>query len=153
MLRKYSLRRPSRKRHLRESGMTLVEVMVASVILGISVSALTIMIGNSDVIGIESEHYRQARIIALHELEDPWSHFLNYAGAAHPNEDILLDVLDTERDTVRARDIVAKSAITQADLGDGLLFPYRTVQVAVTWKEKSGKALSLTLRKRIVNMQ
>jgi prepilin-type N-terminal cleavage/methylation domain-containing protein len=150
MLLENSLRPLSKNR---ESGMTLVEVMVAATILAISVSALTIMIGNSDVLGMESDHYRQARIIAQHELEDPWSHFLQYDDGAHSSEDIYLDPQAPERDTLRARDNVAKSTIVQGDLGDGVKIPFRTVQVAISWTERSGKARSLTLRKRITKVQ
>jgi prepilin-type N-terminal cleavage/methylation domain-containing protein len=143
---------PPRSLRTGESGFSLVEVITAAAILGVAVSALTIMIGNSDVMELESDHFRQARIIAQHELEDPWSHFLNY-DKPHESEDMLLDLNDPDRVALPARDDVSKTVDQEADFGDGVKIPYRTIQARVSWTEKSGQALSLTLSKRITNVQ
>jgi hypothetical protein len=135
-----------------EGGFSLVEVVTAATIMGIAVSGLTIMMGNSDIMGLESDHFRQARAIAQHELEDSWSHFLNY-GEGHQSWDMFLDLNDPDRVALSARDSVETDAVDRHAVINGETVDFRIIKATVTWREKSGQVDSLELSKRITNLR
>lgn len=129
-------------------GFSLVEVVVAGAILGLVTTAVVVMIGNSNVLGMEGDHFRQARILAQHELEDPWTHFLQ-GGFVNKGEDMLLDLNETGHQPIPARvEVVFQNH--QADFGDGIKIPYKIVKSTVSWTENSGKSAEVTVSKRIV---
>lgn len=144
-----------------EYGLTLVEVMVASVILGLVVTAVTVMIGNSDFLRFNNDHFRQARIIAQEELEDTDRHFLNYGTQSGGMVDLInalifLDYSEPGLRPMRAYRNVTTTSVpvppNEADKvfpGDDIRVPYKVVQSTVTWEE-AGKTFSVTLSKRIV---
>jgi hypothetical protein len=136
-----------------EEGFSLVEVVVAGCILGLTVSALTVMIGNSDLLRSTNEHNRQARIIAQEELEDPKHHFFAYTkmeGLAAP---ISLDYGENGVNKIAAtREVSVSAEKLSGDIfGDGTKIPYKLVSSKVTWSE-SGADHKVELEKRIVEV-
>lgn len=137
----------------RKRGFTLVEVLISSAILGLTVSAVTIMIGNSKILQASSDHYRQAQIIAEEEMEDPNDHFLNYNSLkTMDHEPINLDNHESSQaPTVAYRDQTAPD--DSADVfGDNVLVHYRRIQSTVSWTE-SGRTDSVTLFKRVTQVR
>jgi Tfp pilus assembly protein PilV len=149
--------RPIRKSLRIQSGFSLVEVVVAACILGLTISAIIAMIGNSDLLRASNDHNRQARIIAQEELEDTRQHFLNYGTMDPVSAPISLDFGEKygEQDvkTVPAfRDVTASGQVSKEIFGDGVFIPYKTVRSKVTWTEPGGAGLSVELKKRITNL-
>jgi hypothetical protein len=132
--------------------LTLVELAVASVLLGLTVSMVTVMVGNSNALRSATDHYRQARIIAQEELEDPERHFLNYAVIADFDADLELDYHETGKPSLRAHRDVSVGDSTREVLGGAVTIPNKMVNSTVSWTE-GGKSLSVTLRKRVVDVK
>lgn len=135
--------------------MTIVEVMVASVVLGMVVSATTVMIGNSDFMRLNGDHYRQARIISQEELEDPSRHFLNFGTIANLNQSIVLDYNEgATRSPITANRLVSVSSSQQKLPGDAnnIDVPYKLVSSEVNWSE-GGRTHRVTLYKRVVQVK
>lgn len=133
---------------LREAGFTLIEVMVASVILGMTVSAIVFMVLNSSALRLSNDHNRQARAIAQEELEDPARHFFRYGNLDGNNSDINLDHAEgsSQVATVAHRDFT----ITVVDtVVDGVAIQFNRHKSTVTWSE-NGRNTGVTLYKRTV---
>lgn len=139
-----------RPRGALQAGFTLLEVLVASAILGMTVSAVVVMVGNSDALRSSNDHNRQARIIAQEELEDPAHHFLNYDGMAGfiVPQPIDLDYQEPDQAATGALRTLTVAA-TQATLSDGVIVPFKRVVSSVGWSE-GGRNVSVTLARRVV---
>lgn len=138
-----------------QRGFTLVEVMVASILLALTVSAVAIMIANSSNVKLVNDHYRQARIIAQEELEDPVHHFINYLGAASSGGGIQFDygepgLVATTANRVANRAVIVSPEVYVPILGVNV--PVKKISSTVTWTE-NGKGQSVTLYKVITRVQ
>lgn len=131
--------------------------MVASVIIGMSVSAVSFMVINSSALRYGNDHNRQARIIAQEELEDPNSHFYKYGGLrVLSNAAISLDYgVAPQVPTTALRNLVVAKNLTHLIL-DGVNppvnAPYEKVTSTVSWSE-DGKPMSVTLVKRVAKVR
>jgi hypothetical protein len=119
------------------------------------------MIGNSDFLQSNNDHFRQARIIAQEELEDPAHHFLNYGSQSGGmlgllDVPIFLDYTEPNLKPVNAsRRLTVTSVPVPPELadkifvGDDIRVPYKLIQSTVSWTD-GNKAFSVTLSKRVV---
>lgn len=133
-----------------EAGVTLVEVMVASIILGLTVSAIAYMIINSTVLRLANDHNRQARIYAQEELEDPDRHFFNYDGIGNDNSDLQFDVGDIDIKASSAH--IKISTVARTATIKNITIPYKEVRSKITWTEND-RADSLTLGKVVTKVR
>ncbi|MDB5103253.1 MAG: hypothetical protein JWP91_942 [Fibrobacteres bacterium] len=141
--------------HPSPNGFTLVEVMVASIILGMTVSAISIMIVNASNLRLGSDHNRQARLIAQEELEDTQHHFFNYGhGLPLINDTIRLDPGEPEQaSTLATRNLGISSSNLVLNIdGTPVSIPYQVMSSNVAWSE-GGKPVSVTLSKRITQVR
>jgi prepilin-type N-terminal cleavage/methylation domain-containing protein len=142
-----ALRTSRRETQAGQRGFSLVEVMVASVVLGLTVSAVAIMIVNSSALRLGNDHDRQARIIVQEELEDPVHHFSFYDGTGNiDNASIFLDFGEADQAATTATRNLTVSNRTMDILGTSV--PYKQVVSAISWTE-GGQARSVALAKRI----
>lgn len=125
--------------------------MVASIIMGLTVSAVAIMIINASNLRSVNDHNRQARILAQEDLEDPTHHFLNYNLMAGEVGDYNLNPGEGGK-----KIIPATLNLTVSDplptIIDGVSLPSRTVVSTISWVE-DGQNLSVSLRKRITRVR
>lgn len=129
-------------------GFTLVEVMVASSILGLTVAAVAAMISNSSLIRSANDHNRQARIIAQTVLEQPAYHYTSYATVLPFVSAIKLDTAGDPA-TAGATYSVAVNPNTVFQLG--LPVNYKQLTSTISWSE-SGRGKNLILKKRITSL-
>jgi prepilin-type N-terminal cleavage/methylation domain-containing protein len=138
-----------------QKGFTLVEVMVASVILGLTVSAVAIMIINSSVIRATNDHFRQARNLAHQQLEDQAFHMFNFPNIVDQtaNTPFRLDFNEPALQFVPANRQISVATRNFAGFAVAPLnVQYRRVRCTVTWTENT-LAQSLVLRKRVVKVR
>lgn len=132
-------------------GFTLIELMVASVLLGLTVSAVAIMIVNASVMRLVNDHFRQARIIAQEELEDPVHHYFNYDGLGSiVNGAISLDFNEPAQAPTPAFRNLTLSVQTQTIAGT--LVPFKTMASNVSWSE-NGQNFTVTMAKRVTKVR
>ncbi len=85
--------RPQKLSHSRQRGVTLIELMVASIILGIAITGVMTMLGSGRNLDIANSLRRQGRVSAIAILESPVYHYSNYA-ACLPRIDTLSVTLE-----------------------------------------------------------
>ncbi|MDB5050485.1 MAG: hypothetical protein JWO30_3556 [Fibrobacteres bacterium] len=131
-----------------EAGFTLVEVLVASIILGLTVSAVSAMIINSSLLRSINEHNRQARVIAQEELEDLAHHFIRYP-VGEMDAPINLDD-GPGLVAVPANRTVTAGLHTVNILGVDV--EYQSLDSKVAWSE-NGQNQNVTISKRITRVK
>lgn len=138
------------------TGFTLVELMVSSLILGLTVSAVAFMIINSSVLRMQNDHSRQARIIAQEELEDTEHHFLQYSPSTimpgFADRALNLDHGETYITVANRNLIVTRGNFPVPPIAPALMVPYQRLVSTVTWTE-DGVEKSVTLVKRITQVR
>lgn len=139
-----------------QAGYTLVEVMVSSLILALAVSGIVAMIINAGSRQAVNDHNRQARMIVREELEDDRRNAYQYANPLMPGENnngIYLDHNLPSGGIGTLRIVTITSLATPAICAlPGVNVPYRKIVASLGWYE-SGKATSLTISRRIVQVQ
>jgi prepilin-type N-terminal cleavage/methylation domain-containing protein len=135
----------------RETGFTLIEVLVAATILGMTVSAVAIMIINSSVIRSTNDHFRQARTLVQQQLETypPYQNALAATGVVTAN--VLLDFAEAPLPSLAATRRRSVSNLTEHGMIDGVDVDYQRVSVRVTWSENT-QSQTVSLRKRVVRL-
>jgi prepilin-type N-terminal cleavage/methylation domain-containing protein len=145
--------------HNASSGFTLVELMVASVCLGLAISGAMSMIGAGRQIEMENWNRRQARMLAYSALENNAYHYLNFSSIIVPYSQT--SVVQLNPGTPLA---INATLVVTSDLGyftmhdpDGETPPslgiqYKWVRAAVNWTV-AGHADSVHVRKRITEFQ
>ncbi|MEO7423969.1 MAG: type II secretion system protein [Fibrobacteria bacterium] len=141
-----------------QRGFTLIEVLVAATILGMTVSAVAIMIINSSVIRTTNDHFRQARTLVQQQLENFSFSYQNYPQptgvvSTYVQMDFAEAPLPSVADTIR------RSVSNQTQLGfpaepgfpAGVSVPYQRISVSVTWSENT-QSQTVRLRKRVVQL-
>ena len=130
-----------------QAGFTLMEVMVAAVILGMTVSAVAIMIINASDFRLGNDHYRQARVIAQEELEGLNYHFFAYPFFPLFAQAISLDFAEGgQTPTVAARTVTPSPQANQVI--QGINVPYMTIVSSITWND-AGRPMSVAISKRV----
>jgi type II secretory pathway pseudopilin PulG len=142
------------------AGYTLIELMVAAVCLGISISGIMAMIGVGRQMEMETSFRRQARIIAGSELERTIFHYRNYPFlTTNPITpvSVLLDKDAATQQTATMNVTVSNSTVNWNNVGDPVgtptqPIPYTTIQVRIAWTV-AARADSILLQKRIAQTQ
>lgn len=135
---------------IRQAGFTLVELMVASTILGMTATAAVAMVLNMGILESSGDHARQARLIVSEELEDPRRHYHRYEtispGVQIPDA---ID-LDAESASPLPASVVMTYESTDINIA-GTIVPYKSIRATVSWTE-DGTGQSVILFKRIVRL-
>jgi type II secretory pathway pseudopilin PulG len=142
------------------AGYTLIELMVAAVCLGISISGIMAMIGVGREMEMETSFRRQARIIAGSELERDIFHYRNFPFlTTNPITPVpvLLKMDATNQDTALMNVTVSSSTVNWNNVGDPTGIPsqpisYKSIQVCISWTV-AAHADSIILQKRIAQTQ
>lgn len=98
-----------------------------------------------------NDHYRQARILAQEDLEDPEQHFLNYNAMAGKVGNFNLNPGEAGKRIIPATLNLTVSASASTIIND-VSVPSRTVVSTISWVE-DGRNLSVALSKRITRIR
>lgn len=142
---------PSRARG--ESGLTLVELMVAAIVLGVSVTGVMSMLGIG--VGLETEGIlrQQARRIAANALERNAFHYSSWpiSLGSRPDQDAFLatvngdTIIGSLKVSVSPDTIICRDAL---DPDDSVKVPIVTIASSVIW-DLSGELDTVALSKSI----
>ncbi len=143
---------------LNQRGVTLIELMVASIILGITTTGVLTMLGSGRNMDIANSLRRQARLTAIAILEDSLYHYSKYA-ACLPRIDTRTVTLEPAIPSIyligdEPTPVPATATITITNdpslIWAGQATESRTIQVNVAWPAASPTD-TVTLVKRITN--
>lgn len=141
----------------KESGVTLIELMVASVILGIAITGVMSMIGTGRSIDIRNSLNRQARVAAAGIMEDTTYHYSNYAalpplvlGDPPASTTLPSITLKSEVGTVSATTSI--KVTLQNSAFNGINFDSKVIELMMNWPEGSPSD-SIYLRKQITEVK
>ena len=148
---------PARKKSC-ESGFSLIELMAASLILGVTITGVMSILGTGRALEFQNKLRREARIFAADALEDSTLHYSQYpslaiasvpsttrtvqleSGSAHPvNADLTVTIMSI-------------STETWADVSGTQVVPYMSIRVNVVWNV-AGQADSVLILKRIAEVR
>jgi prepilin-type N-terminal cleavage/methylation domain-containing protein len=138
-------------RGVRQGGYTIVEVMVASIIMAVSISAAVFMLLNSSSQRTGSDHYRQALAFLREETEDFNRHFFRYGGLA-------LTAGPQGIETVNLDNVAHISGNVSLDIQNadrqisGITVPAKKLILRISWPE-NGSNSSITIVKIITAIQ
>ena len=123
-------------------GFTLLEVMVASVIVVISIAAVVAMVRKGQELTSDDGHRRIARSLITTKLESSTYDYTNY-GNLSAGSTIDTVVIDTRGTTAKTDDIKGVRTITvgaeQTITGtSSISVPYKVLTLRVTWQEPEG---------------
>jgi prepilin-type N-terminal cleavage/methylation domain-containing protein len=144
--------KPTRTKFTRLAGYTLVELMVAAVLLGICVSGVMTMISVGRQAELDNSIRRQARIFAANQMESDQYNYTQYpatAGMASPPDTINRDTIPKIVPTISVTVSPESSAVWNQIGGGSISFQYQKVTVAVSWLKKNGNMESVGFQKII----
>jgi Tfp pilus assembly protein PilV len=123
-------------------GFTLLEVMVASVIVVISIAAVVAMVRKGQELTSDDGHRRIARSLITTKLESSTYDYTNYGNLADTS---ITDsvIIDTRGTATTADDIKGVRTITVANEQTiagtaGITVPYKLLTFRVIWREPEG---------------
>jgi prepilin-type N-terminal cleavage/methylation domain-containing protein len=147
-------RRPLLTPPFGQVGYTLVEVMIASAIMGLAISGISVMLINASATKSTNDHYRQAKTIAREETEDINRHYYNYA-TNNAGDDILPNnYLDFNLPGIPQVTIsrTVTTSIQNSTTSEGTIVPFKKVTATVGWIE-SGAATNFKVSKIITQLR
>jgi prepilin-type N-terminal cleavage/methylation domain-containing protein len=143
-------------RNVDQRGFTIVEVMMATAILGLAISAITIMLMNASSIKLAADHLRQVRAIAKEEEEDITYHFYHYdllfAGSQNLIPNLYLDRSATNPGGIPATRNITIEVPNAPKIGGVDAPPYKRIKTTITWNE-NGINTSITLSRLITKVR
>ena len=140
-------------RLLNRNGFTLVELLVSSIIIVLSIVAIVAMLRKGREIDINDKYRRKARTIVMSEFEAPKFHYSRY-----PN---LVTGTTTRTDTIDARKSASPilgtlttiiGAVDSTTASNGYRIAYRPVTMSIVWSTVDGSD-TITLTKRITRAE
>jgi prepilin-type N-terminal cleavage/methylation domain-containing protein len=134
-----------------QSGYSLVEVMVASLILGMTIAAIVSMLRIGNDIQRNSDYRRQALAIAESALESPLYHFYRYPVLTTAPIAPISRVIKVGPPSVSCLLQVTVSPEIPAFRLD-FPYPYKIITAVVVWNDQ-GLAGGVSLRKTITELR
>jgi prepilin-type N-terminal cleavage/methylation domain-containing protein len=143
----------------RSAGFSLVELMVASSILGLAVTGVMAMLGTARSVEAESGLRQQATYFAVSALDDTNFHYTKYplaTAAIAPRIDTLRFSTGDTIQAVESRTVSAvDNSVTWYDYKNpaiaNVIVPFQRVTVKVKWS-LLGQADSVVLTKRVAQV-
>lgn len=137
-----------------QAGLSLVEVLIASTILGLLITAMVAVTANVARIDSGVDQFRQARNFLKEEIEDPHRHYSKYASitgyANYPG--LHLDVNpETGYSGIPALASVVVSDPQVSVTLNGVVVDYKRVRASMTWTDHDLAAQNLVLIKLVTN--
>jgi prepilin-type N-terminal cleavage/methylation domain-containing protein len=143
---------------LNNKGFSLVESLVAAVLLGISLFAVINMVRKGQEHLLLTNHRNQARGTIERTLETPQFNPENYKALVTNTDPAPQDVIIDSKASLHGNLTVTVNAEqNQTGTDPLLLIPYREIVIAVTWTETSGgngvHTETESIHKRLCNVQ
>jgi Tfp pilus assembly protein PilV len=133
-----------------DRGFTLVEVLIASLVIALSVIAVVAFVRKGQDMLAVDKHRRMARGIIERTLENAQYQPENYPNLASiPATDVVIDA-DMDPDLLGSLTVAVGDSVTQVN---GNYAPYRAVTATVTWTERGGKNDTVRVAKWLTNVQ
>ena len=142
------------------SGYTLVEIMVASVILGLTVAGIVSLLRNGRELEYQNDHRRQARMLANKALEDPayfyYSYNPSYAGLNDIGTVLFLDTV-TNRSVPCSLIVTVDAEVSLSDWDNSIRPDFRKITARVRWTATGtwpdGPKEEVVLMKRVTTVR
>jgi type II secretory pathway pseudopilin PulG len=132
------IKRMSRLGH---KGVTLVEVLVAGMIIAVAVGGLVTLLMKGREIDTTDKHRRQARAIIIGRFENSFYHYLNYSklGTTISDSTVTIDVRQGTPLTGTLGGTIVSTPVYS--------IPTKQVTLRVSWTEHNGEAQFVELTK------
>jgi hypothetical protein len=132
-------------------GFSLIEILVSSLIITLSVIALVTVIRKGSELVITESHRKRARSVIDSCFESPSYHYSNYWGLANVNRSVLIDPRDAGIDGDDLMGSLAIKVAVDTVKAGGTNVPAKKVIISVSWKEPEGLQ-SIILEKHITKI-
>jgi len=137
-------------------GFTLIEVMIASVIVIISIAAVVAMVRKGQELSSDDGHRRIARSLITTKLESSTYDYTNYGNLADTSitDSVVIDTRGTATTTDElkgVRTITVGNEQTVAGTA-GITVPYKLLTFRVIWREPEGMD-SVQIQKQIAQAE
>lgn len=139
--------------HRGQSGFSLLEVLIASTIMGLVITAMVAVVSTVERTDITADQYRQARIFLKQEMENVGRHYSQYAGVAGYTSSNALR-LDANPQTGYAGIPASIELVISpgSHTVSGLPVAFKRVWATVTWTDQNQKVRSMSLSKLITEL-
>jgi Tfp pilus assembly protein PilV len=139
-----------------EKGLTLVELMVAALLLGLAITGVMSMLGAGRAVETDKILQRQATLLAADTLEDPQYAAVNYPLAVRNSPYTVALSTGTGHSIPATLTVMVQDASTEWNDGNGgasISVPHQTMAVQVQWTAPgTSKTESVVLRKSIADL-
>ena len=143
---------PARK-NSRESGFSLIELMAASLILGVTITGVMSILGSGRALEFQNKLRREARVFAADALEDSTLHYSQYlslaSGISAPRT---VQLESGSANPVNADITITVMPITAESWAEAMMVSYKSIRVNVVWNV-AGQADSVLILKRIAEVR
>jgi len=120
-----------------QAGFTLVEMIVAGIIISVAIVAVATVARKSREIDVTFQHHRAARAIIDSALESAAYHYDNYDNLADVEQTVLIEDRGDSLDNISGKLTVKVTSASTNDLSANAI-PYKEVAGSVAWSEPEG---------------